>query len=221
MLKHKFNCGRNRIARLKAAANIYSFRRKAYKFTTNSQHKNSVSSNLLGRHFKATSPNLAWVSDISYVPTSEGWLYLVIIKDLFTKKVVGYSTSSTINTALVLNALNMAIRRQNPSKGLIFHSDRGVQYTSNIFRMELNKLGFLQSMSPKGNPYDNAVAENFFSCIKSENLHLQSFSTRIQAELNIFHYIECFYNRIRPHSSLNWIPPNSFENLFYSSLLSA
>ena len=141
MLKHEFNCGRNLIARLKASANIYSVRRKAYKISTNSTHKNSISDNLLGRNFRANKPNHAWVSDITYIPTSEGWLYLAVVKDLFTKKVVGYSTSKFINTNLVLDALNMAIRRQNPSKGLIFHPDRGVQYTSNTFRNLLGNLG--------------------------------------------------------------------------------
>ena len=139
-------------------ANIRSVRRKAYKRTTNSNHKNPVAPNLLMRDFSASVPNKIWVSDITYIPTGEGWLYLAIVKDLFTKKVVGYAFSSRIDTALTLEALCMAVRRQRPGEGLIFHSDRGVQYASKAFREALNHYKFRQSMSRKGDPYDNAVA---------------------------------------------------------------
>ena len=211
LVKPLFGASRKRIHRLKKQANIRSLRHKAYKVTTNSNHSNAISPNLLGRKFKAIRPNEAWVSDITYIPTGEGWLYCVIIKDLFTKKIVGYAFSDRINTRLCLDALNMAIFRQKPPKGLIFHSDRGVQYTAKAFRLLLNKNGFKQSMSRKGDPYDNAVAENFFSCLKCECVHLQHFATRSIAKTAIFSYIETFYNRVRPHSGIGWLAPAVFE----------
>ena len=218
MLKHLFRCGRNRVHKLKKKLNIYSTRKKAYKVTTNSKHNNSVAPNLLGDKYKASKPNQVWVSDITYIPTGEGWLYCCIVKDLFTKKIVGYSTSSRIDAKLCLDALNMAIYRQKPSKQqeLILHSDRGVQYTSSLFKNALLNLGIKQSMGRKGNPYDNAVAENFFSCLKCECIYLQYFFTRNSAELAIFNYIEIFYNRVRPHSGIGWISPNDFESIISS-----
>ena len=127
---------------------------------------------------------------------------------------MGYATSERINTQLVLDALNMAIFRQKPPKGLIFHSDRGVQYTARAFRLLLNKKGFLQSMTRKGDPYDNAVAENFFSCLKCECVYLNHFNTRSAAKLAVFSYIEVFYNRVRPHSGIGWANPVDFERGF-------
>ena len=211
LVKPLFGASRKRIHRLKKQANIHSVRHKAYKVTTNSNHNNAVSPNLLGRKFKAVRPNQAWVSDITYIPTGEGWIYCAVIKDLFTKKIVGYTTSERINTQLVLDAITMAIGRQKPPKGLIFHSDRGVQYTSTAFRSLLNQKGFNQSMARKGDPYDNAVAENFFSCLKCECVYLNHFKTRSDAKLAVFSYIEIFYNRVRPHSGIGWLTPMVFE----------
>jgi transposase InsO family protein len=211
MLKPTFGASRKRIWRLKSKLGIRSARYKAYKVTTNSKHNNPISPNLIGRKFRATKPGQVWVSDITYIPTGEGWLYCVIIKDLLTKKVMGYATDSRIDTKLCLDALNMAISRQKPRAGLIFHSDRGVQYTSTTFRNTLNYYGFKQSMSRKGDVYDNAVAENFFSCLKCECIHLQHFVTRAAAKLAVFSYIEAFYNRIRPHSGIGWLSPSAFE----------
>ena len=214
LVKPLFGASRKRIHRLKKQANIRSIRHKAYKVTTNSNHNNTVSPNLLGRKFRAARPNQAWVSDITYIATGEGWLYCAIVKDLFTKKIVGYATSERINTGLVLDALNMAIYRQKPPKGLIFHSDRGVLYTAKAFRLLLNQKGFLQSMTRKGNPYDNAVAENFFSCLKCECVYLNHFKTRSCAKLAVFGYIEVLYNRIRPHSGIGWMNPADFERQY-------
>ena len=211
LMKPLFGASRKRIHRLKKQANIHSVRHKAYKVTTNSNHNNAVSPNMIGRKFRATKPNQVWVSDITYIATGEGWLYCAIVKDLFTKKIVGYATGERINTQLVLDALNMAIYRQKPPKGLIFHSDRGVQYTSTAFRSLLNQKGFKQSMTRKGDPYDNAVAENFFSCLKCECVYLNHFKTRSDAKLAVFRYIEVLYNRIRPHSSIGWMNPVDFE----------
>lgn len=212
-VKPKFGCGRKRVRRLMKQANIRSSRKKAFKKTTDSNHANPIAPNLLGRNFKSALPNRAWVSDITYIPTGEGWLYLAIVKDLCLKKVVGYALGDRIDTQLVLGALDMAVRRQRPGpgQGLIFHSDRGVQYASKAFRGALKKYGFRQSMSRKGDPYDNAVAENFFSCLKCECVYLRHFLTRDSAKSEIFHYIEAFYNRVRPHSGIGWIAPNDFE----------
>lgn len=214
LLKPKFHCSRKRVHRLMKQGNIHSVRRKAYKRTTNSNHKNPIAPNLLSRNFKFSRPNKAWVGDITYLPTAEGWLYLAIVKDLCLKKVVGYAFSDRIDTKLTLDALNMAVQRQKPGKGLIFHSDRGVQYASSAYRNALKYYSFRQSMSRKGDPYDNAVAENFFSCLKCECVHLEHFPTRDAAKITVFRYIEAFYNNIRPHSGIGWLSPNTFEARF-------
>lgn len=211
MLKPVFHCSRGRVHRLMKAAGIHSQRKKAYKATTNSRHNCPIAPNLLQRQFTFSRPNQAWVGDITYIPTGEGWLYLAIVKDLCTKKIVGYAFSQRIDTQLTLDALNMAVRRERPAPGLIFHSDRGVQYAAAAFRERLDSLGVRQSMSRKGDPYDNAVAENFFSCLKCELVYLRRFDSRRAAQANLFTYIEAFYNTIRPHSSLGWLPPRDFE----------
>lgn len=213
MIKSQFRCSRKRVWRLMKKAHIHSLRKKAYKRTTNSNHQNPIAPNLLERNFKFSKPNKAWVGDITYISTGEGWLYLAIIKDLCLKKVVGYAFSTRIDTQLTLAALDMAVRRQKPNPGLIFHSDRGVQYASIAYRQTLERYGFRQSMSRKGDPYDNAVAENFFSCLKCECVYLHYFPTRCAAKTEIFRYIEAFYNKIRPHSGIGWLPPNTFERL--------
>ena len=213
LTKPKIPCSRGKVHKLMKQANIHSKRKKAYKCTTNSKHTKPVAPNLLKRDFSCNEPNRVWVSDITYIPTGEGWLYLAVVKDLCLKKVVGYAFSNRIDTKLVLDALHMAVKRQNPKKGLIFHSDRGVQYCSKDFSNALYRLQFLQSMSRKGDPYDNAVAENFFSCLKCECTHLTYFPTRSSAQTEIFRYIEVFYNRFRPHSGIRWLAPIVFELL--------
>ena len=208
--KSIFHCSRGRVHRLMKAAGIHSQRKRAYKATTNSRHNCPIAPNLLQRQFTFSRPNQAWVGDITYIPTGEGWLYFAIVKDLCTRKIVGYAFSQRIDTQLTLDALNMAVRRERPAPGLIFHSDRGVQYAAAAFRERLASLGVRQSMSRKGDPYDNAVAENFFSCLKCELVHLRRFDSRRAAQANLFTYIEAFYNTIRPHSSLGWLPPRDF-----------
>ena len=212
--KEKFPCSRKRVRRLMKQADIQSHRKRAYKRTTNSNHQNPIAPNLLNRNFKFPAPNMAWVGDITYVLTGEGWLYAAIVKDLCTRKVVGYAMSERIDTQLTLDALHMAVRRQRPNASLIFHSDRGVQYASSAYRKALESYQIKQSMSRKGDPYDNAVAENFFSCLKCECLHLAHFATRAAAKSAIFRYIEAFYNSVRPHSAIGWLAPNAFENTF-------
>ncbi|MDL2319299.1 IS3 family transposase, partial [Eubacteriales bacterium OttesenSCG-928-A19] len=174
--------------------------------------------NLLNRNFYTATLDTVWVSDITYIRTGQGWMRLAIVKDLCTKKVVGYALSSRIDTDLVLGALRMAIRRQKPAPGLIFHSDRGVQYASARFRSALLGAGFRQSMSRKGDPYDNAVAENFFSCLKCERLHLVQFATFDQAADAVFAYIEAFYNTVRPHSGCGWLAPVPFEKSCFTQI---
>ena len=211
LLRPTFRCGRERVRRLMKQANIRSKRHKAYKQTTNSNHKHPVAPNLLGRNFNSDIPNAVWVGDITYIPTGEGWLYLAIVKDLHLKKVVGYALSNRIDTQLTLDALHMAMRRQRPKAGLIFHSDRGVQYASTAFRKACETYKVKQSMARKGDPYDNAVAESFFSSLKCECVHLAHFQTRRAAKLEIFRYIEAFYNAVRPHSAIGWTAPIDFE----------
>jgi transposase InsO family protein len=218
MLKPQFGCSRKRVWRLMKKLNIHSARKRAYKRTTNSNHQNPVAPNLLNRNFQFSKPNEAWVGDITYIPTGEGWLYLAIVKDLCTKKVVGYAYGERINTRLTLDALEMALRRQKPQPGLIFHSDRGVQYASAAYRAALGRHGIRQSMSRKGDPYDNAVAENFFSCLKCECIYLQYFPGRCVAKAAVFRYIEAFYNAIRPHSGIGWLAPNAFEALLATKI---
>jgi len=211
MLRPEFHCSRKRVWRLMKQANIHSVRARTYKRTTNSNHANPIAPNLLGRHFKFAMVNQAWVGDITYIPTGEGWLYLAIVKDLCSRKVVGYAFGDRIDTQLTLAALEMAVRRQKPKPGLIFHSDRGVQYASLTYRQVLQRYGMVQSMSRRGDPYDNAVAENFFSCLKSECVYLRCFATRSVAKTAVFRYIEAFYNLVRPHSGIGWLSPIAFE----------
>ena len=211
MLKPEFGCSRKRVHRQMRLAGISSVRCRAYKATTNSRHGHPPAPNLLQRKFYFEHPNQAWVGDITYIPTGEGWLYLAIVKDLCTRKIVGYAFSSRIDTALTLEALDMAVRRYKPSKGLIFHSDQGVQYAAAAFRERLESYGIQQSMSRKGDPYDNAVAENFFSCLKCELIHLKHYPTRASAQADVLAYIEAFYNTVRPHSALGWLSPTQFE----------
>lgn len=171
MVKPEFGCSRKRVHRQMQLTGISSIRRKAYKATTNSNHSHPIAPNLLQRNFSFDHPNQAWVGDITYIPTADGWLYLAIVKDLCSRKIVGYAFSNRIDTQLTLAALDMAYRRRKLPKGLIFHSDRGVQYASRVYRERLESYGIRQSMSRRGDPYDNAVAENFFSCLKCEPIH--------------------------------------------------
>lgn len=160
---------------------------------------------------KVTAPNRVWVCDITYIHTNEGWLYMAMVKDYFTKEIVGFTTGDRITGELTETALKQAITRYRPARGLICHSDRGIQYCCQTYRDILQRHGFISSMSRKGNPYDNAVAENFFSCLKCEMVHLKTFATRYEASLDVFQYVECFYNRRRRHEALGRISPHEFR----------
>jgi len=190
---------------------IRAKRRKKFKVTTDSKHNLPIAENLLQRQFHVDEPNQAWVSDITYVSTAEGWLYLATFIDLYSRKVLGWSMSARINTDLVLDAFRMALSKRGTKVTPLVHSDRGSQYASDAFRAELEFRGCLQSMSRKGNCWDNAVAESFFGTLKTEMVHHEKFRTRQEAKQKIFEYIEVFYNRQRLHSTLNYVSPEEFE----------
>jgi transposase InsO family protein len=190
---------------------IRAKQKKKFKATTNSNHNLPVAKNLLRRRFKAKRPNQAWVSDITYIATDEGWLYLAAFMDLCTRKVVGWSMAPRMTADLVVDAFRMALFRQKLQAPRLVHSDRGSQYASDAFRRELKAHGCKQSMSRKGNCWDNAVAESFFGTLKNELVHHEKYKTREQAQLSIFDYIELFYNKRRMHSHLNFVSPEEFE----------
>lgn len=208
--KGKIRSHRRRILRLMKLLGICGKIRTRRVRTTDSAHGLPISPNLLKRNFAASAPNQAWVSDITYIATREGWLYLCTVLDLYSRKIVGWSMSQTMESSFVVNALRMAIEKRNPEAGLIFHSDRGVQYASAQFRSELNQCRITQSMSRKGNCWDNACAESFFGTLKSE-LPAQIFWSRKEAKRDVFDYIEGFYNPRRSHSYLGYVSPDEFE----------
>jgi len=204
-------CGKNRVARLMRLNHLQSRKQRKFKATTNSKHSYPVASNLLEQNFSAASPNTIWVADISYIATREGWLYLAVIKDIFTQKVVGWSMDKTMTRKLVIDALQMACARQKPERGLILHSDRGVQYACYEYQMLLKEYGIVCSMSRPGNPYDNAPMESFFSALKTEWAHHYEYKTRSEAKSSLFEYIERFYNPHRLNSSIGYRTPCEFE----------
>ncbi len=210
-VRERVVCGRNRVRRLMKEMGIASKRKRPYRVrTTNSRHGLPVAKNLI-KGLTVTAPDQVWVSDITFIPTDEGWLYLAIVKDKYTREIVGYATCEHIDAQLCIQALTKAIERYNPSKGLIHHSDRGSQYCSAAYQSLLSKHGILPSMSRKGNPYDNAMAENFFSCYKCESMYLQHFNTRRDAMLAVFSYIDGFYNSRRRHTALGRISPRQMR----------
>jgi len=202
-----------KVNKLMKASNLVCLHTKRFKvITTDSKHKLCVADNKLNREFRAEKPNEAWVADITYVKVLDGWVYLAVILDLFNRKVVGYQTSDKIDTELVLGALDKALQRYKPS-GLLFHSDRGVQFASSDFRNAISKESFIQSMSRKGNCWDNAPAESFFATLKKELIYPIGECTKFQVERELFEYIEAYYNTIRLHSSLGYLSPLEFEKL--------
>jgi transposase InsO family protein len=217
------NASRNRVARLMRKANIKSIMYKKYRVqTTDSKHDYPIANNLLNREFLAEKPGQKWVSDITYIRTDEGWLYLTIILDLADRKVVGWALSDTLKAVdTSIAALQMALKNR-PLKGeLLFHSDRGIQYACIEFRDQLKERPVLQSMSRKGNCWDNAVAESFFKTLKSEMINHVNFETRQQAKLATFEYIEGWYNRRRKHSTLDYQTPLQYESYFFTSSMAA
>jgi len=205
-------CGLKRVARLMKAGEMRPKAKRKFRVkTTDSKHNHPIAPDLLGRDFTADGPNQVWVSDITYIPTDEGWLYLASTMDLFSRMIVGWSMSSTLHATGVINALQMGIDRRGPIAGLIHHSDRGVQYACSDFRELLDGHGITPSMSRKGNCYDNAAKESFFHTLKTELVHHEHYGTRDEARASVFDYIEAFYNRQRLHSTLDYMSPVDFE----------
>jgi len=211
-------CDKARVERLMQENEITPPRKKKYRVTTDSNHKNPVAPNVLQRDFTSPAPNRRWASDITYVWTWAGWLYLAVVLDLFSRRVVGWAMDSRLDTeSLTLNALHMALRNRAPARGLIHHSDRGTQYTSADFRKVLDAHGIVCSMSRRGNCWDNAVSESFFATLKLDLIFRRTFRTRREARQAIFNYIEVFYNRQRRHSYLGYLSPAEFEELAISA----
>jgi putative transposase len=204
--------GRDQARRLMREANVWVRYRRRYRVTTDSSHRQPVFENLLKREFTVTAPNRVWASDISYVWTREGWLYLAVVIDLYARKVVGWAMDRRITSALVCDALRMALWRRRPASGqLVHHSDRGIQYASRAFRGLLTAYGIAGSMSRKGDCWDNAVVESFFGSLKSERVLWRTYQTRGEARQDIIDYIVMFYNSHRLHSFLGYRSPDDFE----------
>jgi putative transposase len=204
--------GRNRIARLMKQKDLCGRQQKRYRVqTTDSHHQEPIAPNRLAEAPKPSAPNQIWVADITYIETGESWLYVAAIMDLYSRKIVGWAMGQHIDTALILKALFMALLQRQPPASLLFHSDRGVQYASALYRSALAQAGLVASMSRKGNCYDNAAMESFWSTLKLELVYRRDFQTRAQAQSEIFDYIEVFYNRQRSHSALNYLSPLDFE----------
>jgi transposase InsO family protein len=209
-----FAVSRKRVARLMATLGLECPRKRRFKATTDSKHTMPVAPNALDRKFEVDAPDVAWVTDITYVWTDEGWLYLAAILDLFSRRVVGFAMSERIDRALVLQALRTAVGRRVPGAGLMHHSDRGSQYASAIYQQVLGAMNAVCSMSRKGNCWDNAVAESFFATLKVELVYRRRFATRAAAREAIFDFIETFYNPHRRHSTLGYVSPMEFEMTF-------
>jgi transposase InsO family protein len=204
-------CSRRRVARLMRENGLDARRKPFHPVTTKSNPKHSFAPNLLQQDFTASRPNAKWTGDITYVPTGEGWLYLAVMLDVFSRRVIGWAMSTRCDELLVETALNMALARRQPGPGLLHHTDRGSQYTSQTYQRVLEHVQITVSMSGKGNCYDNAVTESFFGTVKDECVHRTVFPTREDARRSLFEYLEVFYNRQRRHASLGYLSPVSFE----------
>jgi putative transposase len=204
-------CGKNRVARLMRQNGIKAKTKRRFKATTKSRHELLVAENLLNGRVPAEASNQVWVSDITFIWTREGWVYLAAILDAFNRQIVGWSMGDTLSHGILAEALDKAFRRRKPEAGLIFHSDRGTQYASYAFRDLLDRYGFVPSMSSTGHCYDNALMESFFHTLKTELIYFEKYRTRQEARGSVFEYIEIFYNRTRRHSSLNYYSPAEFE----------
>jgi transposase InsO family protein len=212
---------RKRIGKLMASADLFCKTKRKFKVTTDSKHNKPIAPNLLARKFDVDSPDKYWVGDITYIRTGSGWIYLATVIDLYSRQVIGWSMANNMKAKLINDALTMAIWKRKPQKGLIWHSDRGSQYASDSHRAILKDHGVIQSMSRKGNCWDNAVAESFFHTLKTELTNHYQFKNQKEAKNSIFEYIEVFYNRIRIHSSNNYLAPVEFEKVNKKSLKSA
>lgn len=214
-VREKFpHCSRKRLYNIQKQNKLYSIRKRKFKATTYSDHNLPVANNLLNQNFNINKPNTVWVTDISYISTREGWLYLATVKDICTKEIVGWSTADNMKTSLCIKALYNAIKLFKPAEGLIHHSDRGIQYCSHEYQSFLKSHKIICSMSRKGNCWDNACAETFFSTIKCEMLYQKQYATREEARRDIFWYIEIFYNRRRKNQALGYMTPSQFRDKY-------
>jgi transposase InsO family protein len=213
--------GRKRVERLMQQEGISARRKRRFRRTTDSNHPDPIAPNILDRTFDVELPNTAWVTDVTYVWTHEGWLYLAAILDLFSRRVVGWATSANNDRALALDALARATATRKPAVGLLHHSDRGSVYASGDYGDALTAIGAVKSMSRKGNCWDNAVAESFFATIKGEMLDHEQYESRAEANSAIGDYIEAFYNTRRRHSSIGYVSPIEFEMRFVSENMAA
>jgi putative transposase len=211
--KEGVRVGRKRVERLMRQQGLQARRKRKFRRTTDSKHDLPVAPNLLERNFETDGPDQVWVTDITYVWTHEGWLYLAALLDLFSRRVVGWAMSASLDRGLALDALHMALQGRQPPPGLVHHSDRGCQYASHDYRDALDACGIVCSMSRKGDCWDNAVAESFFGSLKAELLNEEEYATRAEARSAIFDYIEVFYNRRRRHSYLGFLSPADYERL--------
>ena len=213
LLNKGYQISRKRVCKLMRAQNLCCKTKRKFKQTTDSNHTLPIAPNLLQRDFSPALPDQSYVGDITYIPTQEGWLYLAVVLDLFSRQVVGWSMNERMKASLVNDALLMAIWKRKPGRGLISHTDRGSQYASHSHREILKTHGIQQSMSRKGNCWDNAVAESFFHTLKGELTYHENFKTREEAKQKIFHYIETYYNRIRMHSANDYLSPVEYEKI--------
>jgi putative transposase len=221
LAEHDIRVGICRIKRIRRKLGIRCKQKRKFKATTNSRHTLPVAENILEQQFKVAAPNKVWVSDITYVPTDEGWLYVAAHKDLFTADIVGYAMGERLTRNLVSQSLFKAIAAKRPLEGLIHHSDRGSQYCSHEFRNILEQYGLTASMSRKGNCYDNAPMESFWGTLKQELVHHRRYRTRQEAIRDITEYIEIFYNRQRRQARLGFLSPVVYEQRYYAGLLAA
>jgi len=221
LAEHGIRVGICRIKRIRRRLGIRCKQKRKFKATTNSKHTLPVAENILGQQFRVTAPNKVWVSDITYVPTDEGWLYVAAHKDLFTANIVGYAMGERLTRNLVSQSLFKAVAAKRPTKGLIHHSDRGSQYCSHEYRNILERFGLKASMSRKGNCFDNAPMESFWGTLKQELVHHRRYRTRLEAIRDITEYIEIFYNRQRLQPGLGFLSPAVYEQRYYAGLVAA
>ena len=221
LAEHGIQAGICRIRRIRKKLGIFCKQKRKFKVTTDSKHNLSVAENILGQQFKIAAPNKVWTSDITYVPTDEGWLYVAGHKDIFTGNIVGYAMGERLTRNLVSQSLFRAVAAKRPTKGLIHHSDRGSQYCSYDFRNFLEQFGMIASMSRKGNCYDNAPMESFWGTLKQELTHHRRYKTRQEAIRDITEYIEIFYNRQRRQARLGFLSPTAYEQRFYAGMLAS
>lgn len=217
LLGQNLSVGRGRIGRLMGATGLACKTKRKFKATTDSKHNLPVAENILDRQFTVQKPDQVYVGDITYIHTKEGWLYLAVVIDLFSRQVVGWSMAEHMCASLVNDALLMALWKRKPGKDLLWHSDRGSQYAATSHRKLIKHFGIRQSMSRKGNCWDNAVSESFFHTLKTELVHHRHYQTRTEAKMEIFEYIEVFYNRERLHSANNYWSPVDYEMQFKSA----